>query len=836
MSSFKTLRATLPAFILSVLAACGGGDGGGTTNPPPTPAGFTVSLSSTTLSVEQGASGSITATIGRTGSFSGTVNLSTESVPTGITATFNPAAITSGTTSTTLSVAVAATVTPGNYTFTIRGQATGLTDQTATVSMTVTPKPAIAMALSATAATVVQGSGTSYTATITRTNFTGAVNVAVTGAPTGVTATVSNVADVYTVNVAVGAAVAAGAYTLTTTASGTGVTNVTATYTLTVDLLRTITLSANPAALTVSQGNSGATTITIQRLNTTTSVAVAISGQPSGVGANSSQPGTGNTSTITFTVGGAVAPGAYPITVTGSGTGVANATTTVTLTVAANQTASIALSLSRPVSLPQGGTDQTSLVITRTNYTAQVNLAIGTLPSGITASLGQTSTLGNGTTLTVGAAGNVAPGSYQFTITASGAGVTNATLNVGVTVTAASAGNVTFSFCGTNADLPVWVGYQDGGNGWAQAAGSNNTYSFNIASTGGVAWVTQSGTTNYELFVYYGTASELNAYGAGFCTTPLTKTVTGTVAGLGASDQASIQFGGRSPSSGGTFASPAFSISGVPDGPRDLVGSRSAFDIQNPLAGFQINKVFIKRGLNPANGGSVGTVDFGSATDAFDPDSKTVTINGSAGGEALAAFAAFTTADHSSITLGLPTSTSSSNVVTYKAIPSSRTVAGDLHMLSATAMTLAGTDLVAQRFVGTFFRDATNTTITLGAAHSVPTVTIDALSGAGVRLRSSWSRQSDYESIWQARYVQATGSFSRAVFVLATPGYVGAASTIDLRLPNLAAVPGFQQSWGLQQGTEVTWTTTSTGYVLGGGNAAEGSQFRSALRYGKLTP
>jgi len=105
-----------------------GGDG--TTSPPVTPPGFSVSLSATTLTVEQGATGTITATVTRTGSFTGAVEVLVEGLPAGITATLAPSTIGSGTTTGTLSIAVGAAVAAGSYNFIVRARGSGLADQT----------------------------------------------------------------------------------------------------------------------------------------------------------------------------------------------------------------------------------------------------------------------------------------------------------------------------------------------------------------------------------------------------------------------------------------------------------------------------------------------------------------------------------------------------------------------------------------------------------------------------------------------------------------------------------------------------------------------------------
>ena len=940
---FSAPRFFRPSLILAVaLAACGGGDKG--TTPTPTPQGFTVALSSTTLSVEQGASGTVTATIGRTGSFAGTVNLSTESVPTGITAAFSPAAVTSGTTSTTLTVTVAASVTPGPYSFTIRGQAAGINDQrTATVSMTVTAKPAIAMVLAPTSASVQQGSSGSFAATIARTNFTGAVAVAITGAPAGATATVTNAADVYTVALAVGAAVVPGAYTLTATATGTGVTSVTAPFALTVTAAPAsgIVLSATPASLTAQAGGPGQTaTINIARTSFAGAVSLGVlSGVPAGVTTSIvTSPTTANSATVTFTAGASTAPGAYtvvmqgtgtgipnatvqialtvtaaagsialstnpatvaavaggagvnyainivrtaftgpvtiaatglpagatasfatspttgtsvtgtftaglttvpgtyPITLTGSGTGITSATVQINLTVTA--AAGIALSLStNPLLVQQGQPGSTTVNITRNQFTSVVAFTISGLPTGVTASFNTASTTTNSSVLTLAVAGTVATGTYgPLTITGTGQGIANATIDLTLTVTpAAGGGNIVYSFCGATDIIPIWFAAQSGANGtWTRVtAGANNTYTFSIAGVGGVAFVTQNAANNYDLTIQYGTQAELSGQGSGGCVSPSLKTVTGTVTGFGAtnSDFIFVSFGSAPAFPPPTFPTPNFTIANAPDGNRDLMGTRSTLDTATST--LALNKIFLKRGLNPANGGSVGTVDFESATDAFAPDTRQITINGSITGEQLSVFTLFTTANGTLANLSF--GATGSNPFSFLAVPSSRTVAGDVTTVFASAATMAGNTLTAARSVVASFRDPVNQSVTLGAALSTPTVTVVGLTPY-VKLRTQLQRQSDYQSAWSFNYAQTLGSTDRSVSIGVSAGYLGSAVSLDISIPDFTGAAGWQSTWGLQQGAVTSTDVGATGFISGSGGFTDGAIFRTATRHGSLTP
>ena len=156
----------------------------------------------------------------------------------------------------------------------------------------ITDPGAIALALNPTSASVAQGGNTTTTATLTRSGgFTGGVTLSVTGAPSGVTAAVSNiqttgVVTTATVTVTVGAAVAAATYPLVVHGTGSGVTEATASFALTV--------TAAPAG-------------SVNRTNFPGDVQLAVTDLPAGVtAAFVPNPATGNSSVLTLTVGAAV--------------------------------------------------------------------------------------------------------------------------------------------------------------------------------------------------------------------------------------------------------------------------------------------------------------------------------------------------------------------------------------------------------------------------------------------------------------------------------------------------------------------------------------------------
>ncbi|MEU6782416.1 M4 family metallopeptidase [Nonomuraea angiospora] len=102
-------------------------------NPPTRD--FSISLSPTSGTVQAGSAATSTVNTATTAGTAQTVNLSASGLPTGATAAFNPASVTSGASS-TLTISTAATTPAGSYTVTVTG--TGVTGtHTATYALTV---------------------------------------------------------------------------------------------------------------------------------------------------------------------------------------------------------------------------------------------------------------------------------------------------------------------------------------------------------------------------------------------------------------------------------------------------------------------------------------------------------------------------------------------------------------------------------------------------------------------------------------------------------------------------------------------------------------------------
>src|SRR5262249_4886292 len=136
------------------------------------------------LTVNRGANGASTITINRA-IFTNSVALSASGLPSGVTASFNPASTTGGSSTPPLGAAPAAGVgaAPGHVT----GVGGSLT-RTTTISLTV-PQPGFTLSANPGALAINLGAGGTSTITITRTGgFTDSVDLSAGVLPSGVTA------------------------------------------------------------------------------------------------------------------------------------------------------------------------------------------------------------------------------------------------------------------------------------------------------------------------------------------------------------------------------------------------------------------------------------------------------------------------------------------------------------------------------------------------------------------------------------------------------------------------------------------------------------------------
>jgi hypothetical protein len=188
------------------------------------------------------------------------------------------------------------------------------------------------------------------------------------------------------------------------------------------------TLSASPTSVTVTQGGSGSSTITVHPSGGFTgSVTLSASGLPSGVSASFGTNPTTSTSSLTLTASSGATTGTATVTITGTSGGLTH-TATVSLTVNAPATPDFSLSAS-PSSLTvvQGNSGSSTITVTDTGgFNGSVSLSTSALPSGVTASFGTNPTTST-SSLTFTASSTATTGTSTITITGTSGSLTHTT-------------------------------------------------------------------------------------------------------------------------------------------------------------------------------------------------------------------------------------------------------------------------------------------------------------------------------------------------------------------------------------------------------------------------
>lgn len=823
-------RLASAALLAAAVAACG--DDG---NAPPPPTGsFTLALAPTALTIVQGQTGTIAATIARTAPFVGPVALTLESTTAGISGTFDPASVPAGATISALTVSVTGTVAPGDYPVTVRAAATGLTDLTTTATITVSAAQVPAFSLTAAPRTLAieQGGRDSSVVTIMRAGgFAGSVDLTLAGLPDSVTATIGQPAlagDTTTIVVNAAPSALPGSYALVLTGAAAGLATRTDTITLTVSPSRSYSLSVAPDSLSAVQGTNVQAVVRVARdSGFAGTVALTIDSLPTGIVTALGQSSvTGDSTTLTVSVGGTVAPGAYAVVVRGASPNRAATIDTLRLTVVAAPAGSISIAFpADSITLQQGRDTTLYVIITRSNFADSVHLTATGAPGGAT--INAPATTSDTALLTLSLPDTTAIGSYALMLTASGTNVPDATAQLNLTVTQrpVTGGNVSIQFCGPAIDRPIWVAAQDGSGPWRTLGSlANDTYTFDVTVSGAVAYVRQRASDEYDLTLAYGTLAELQAGGAA-CASANTKSITGVVSGLPGTDRAMLSFDGAQAS----VLPPAttFTLAGVADGPRDLIAAR-----QNSVTGAPYGLI-IRRGLTVADGGVIDTLDFAGAEPVL-PLSHTLQVD-NAGGEPVSLTSGYFTTTTSFAQLAFDRA----DVATarnYATLPVAARQTGDLNVLGVTALQQSGSTTIATRAVTSWFATAQDRTETLGDALGAPAITAEP-GAVYVRPRMVLARQAPYDGRYTGTFSQGGGT-PRAVTMIVTAGYLEAAGSVDLTMPLFSSFAGWNSMWALQAGAPVSWGVTAMGWTGGGATPPmmDGTIVSSAARFGQFIP
>jgi hypothetical protein len=777
MSAPRTQRRTAKRMVLAlVITACNA--------PFPPDARLTLGLQPTSMSVPIGGEQSAAVTLTRIGDYNGDVAITVDGLPTGVTAVATSS--TSGqTTTATVTLRVSAAAKAGTFPLTVRAHAPQLTDATSLLVLTVIDPPTYALSLSKTAITIARGGSAPIDVNVARTNFVAGVALSVDGAA-GITAAFAQnpaTGESVATTISVGTGVAPATYTVTVRATAAGLTDRTATLTVTVipDAIQLLVQSG----VSGFQGTTGTSSILVNRGTFAGAIALTAEGLPTGATASFTPlTSTSASTTLTLVVGPTVPTGTYAVTIRASAAGVPDATAPLTLTVLPTV---FSLSLApQSATLLQGTTATSTLTIARTAIAAAVDVTVEGAPAGLTITPSPASTTGTSSGITIVAAPSLAAGDYSVTLRGTPRGLPvaasmTATLGVAVRATAPGAGNVVLDWSACVA--PSWVAAQDDSGAWTQVAGASGIYRFDVQSGKGGFTYAENGNS---IVVRYMSQAELTATPIDMCVgAPGIKTINGTAVHNSTSEQWVYRLGGGSGTSNG--ASPNFAITGVRNGTHDFITWGSTIGLG--LRGL------MRRDVDLPDGASLGSINLASA-EAFVPVQRSLTINGTLANENLTFGISFLTTPACTVNSLF---TSAGAGLLY-GVPDALLRSTDSHMLTVAATTTSGS-----RSASEVFHSMANRTMQLPPVLAAPPVV--ALTGSYKRMEATiGTLPSTYNTSATLRLSDGT----RTMSVTATTAYTGTTGVV-LSTPDLSGVSGWPSALAIASGAHGNWVVSANG-------------------------
>lgn len=320
------LRRSLTLAVCVSLGACRGGDG-------TAPSSIDVALSTSTVSIAQGASSTVTITVLRT-NFAGDVQLSVEHSVNGLTTTLADAILPAGQSQTTLHVDVGAAVATGTGNVTVRARAANVSDKTVSLALVITQAVGYTLGLPA-GLQLAPGQSGVVNVAIARNAFPAPVTLSAEGLPTGATAAFApnpSTSDASSLTISAGTA-PPGSYTITVRGTANGLTDRLVTGTLTI-VVPSYSLVLSGTTLTLQQGQSSSIGIALARSDFPGVVSFTVADLPAGATASFSPASTDGNSAVLIVNAGSATVGSRTVTIRANATGLAERAASFTLVVA----------------------------------------------------------------------------------------------------------------------------------------------------------------------------------------------------------------------------------------------------------------------------------------------------------------------------------------------------------------------------------------------------------------------------------------------------------------------------------------------------------------------
>ena len=329
------------------------------------------------------------------GKLPATLAMSVGGQSTGMATGFSPATLVPGTGTTNLTITTNTTAEVGAHTLAITASGAGFS-QTISIPVTVSVAPSFTLALSQSAASVMQAGTATLSASIAAVGtFKSVTSLSLTNLPTGLTGSFAPAsfaapgAGTSTLTLRPALTTPPGTYKINVVGSGGGLVR-TVPLSVTITAAPNFTFTASQPVMTIQAGQpAGQMTLTVKNLvgNFNAPVRLSVTGLPSGVTAALTLPTLGapgsGASTLTLAAALTTPPGQYKLTIGAAG-GTITQSTSLLLTVLGVPGFTLKTDVTS-LNLTAGATFTTTLSIAAQNgFNSAVALTLGTLPVGIT--------------------------------------------------------------------------------------------------------------------------------------------------------------------------------------------------------------------------------------------------------------------------------------------------------------------------------------------------------------------------------------------------------------------------------------------------------------------
>lgn len=600
----------------------------------------------------------------------------------------------------------------------------------------------------------------------------------------------------------------------------------------------TISIAISPQSASLEQGQSVEVVVALTRGGGFTgAVALSVTGLANGVQSTTGSIAAGATqATLTLTALETAAAGTLSLQVQASGAGVTSVQRALALTITERPVGTFALTLDPDaLTLEQGVPGSVEVSVDRSGgFEGAVSLSLDKAPAELGASFMQETVTGTTTTLQLAPTTGLPAGNYSLTVRGAGEGTSNEEAALDLTITAAPV-QVSWELCEGQV-AGDWFAVRDGDGEWRRITPTGRTFSFEFrGEKGAIAYAQTPEPGDVNLVVSLLAREDLQIENP--ILTPFPCTQQNRTLNVAASPALPSSAHFAAAAIDNTFVARFGSgavvlpFDRLPDGPLDLAGAMGTQ--QFPSGVLDVDRYFLSRGINPANG-ATATMDF-NGPNSFPPVDIEVTLDAPPGEMAFLSASLATARTAAPL---VETTPGAATAWTLPIPPASQLLADEVLVASVSTEGDFDTPGDQYRLVDRIFVGEDDQTLALGPA--LQGVTFSAGERQPTfRGRIQYAPQAPYGSLYLAIFGQEVAGAATSHMLTASSRYLAGAD-LDETFPDLTGVEGFDSDWALRPGMSVLTQFIAIGWTGDPGlnpirARRPGDQFTAFLR-GEITP